>query len=193
MLDLLSVHLIRNVNGSAIITWVTEGVSILLETLNSIPAAAELLSAAQKATSEKQETVTDTQTQIWLQLQMFQLRLSRVLSRVLNSSRRYKRISSTNLVNLLHPPMPIQTFSSSAMLLSHWRGKGGGPRQTALRLLAPNPARAVRPKIRLWSHTRKCLSESGPERLKCDGSDLDSLHHSNSLTANLDLGTHVKH
>ena len=36
-----------------------------------------------------------------------------------------------------------------------------------------------------------CYSELGPERLKCGGlaeSDLDSLLHSNDLTANPDLG-----
>ncbi len=37
---------------------------------------------------------------------------------------------------------------------AHQFSKLAGRRQTTLRLLAPNLARAVRPKIRLWSHTR---------------------------------------
>ena len=51
-------------NVDIVTARVTESVSTLLETLNSVPAAVEQLSAAQKATSEKQETVADTQTQI---------------------------------------------------------------------------------------------------------------------------------
>ena len=54
----------KTFNVDIVTSRVTEGVSTLLETLNSVPAAVEQLSAAQKATSEKQETVADTQTQI---------------------------------------------------------------------------------------------------------------------------------